>query len=53
MNAFSLTACGVLGYKYRDSENELLRMAIAGSFTNTLVEVKFHLIDTVNIRSKA
>jgi len=44
---------GAIAYKNKDNKNELLRMATAGSLTTTFVDVKFHLIDTVNIRSKA
>ena len=34
-------------------QNEILRMGVAGSLANILVETSFHFIDTVNIRSKA
>ena len=34
-------------------QNEVLRMGVAGSLANLMVESKFHFIDTVNIRSKA
>jgi hypothetical protein len=33
--------------------NDILRMGVAGSLANVLVETAFHVIDTVNIRSKA
>ena len=34
------------------SENELLRIGIAGSLANMIIETVFHIVDTVNIRSK-
>jgi hypothetical protein len=40
-------------YKSYYSENELLRIAVAGSLANLTVESSFHFVDTVNIRSKA
>jgi hypothetical protein len=36
----------------RRSESEVLRMAMAGSISNTFCEVALHFVDTVNIRTK-
>jgi hypothetical protein len=33
-------------------ENEILRMGVAGSLANVLVEAGFHFVDTVNVRLK-
>lgn len=49
------TFIGTYGYccsKYRTHENEILRMAFAGSLANLVVESTFHVVDTVNIRTK-
>ena len=32
--------------------NEIVRMGIAGSLANTIVESMFHFADTVNVRAK-
>jgi hypothetical protein len=42
-----------LAYKCKESESEVVRMAIAGCISHLLVETSFHMVDTVNIRSKA
>ena len=34
-------------------KNDLLRLAVAGSLANMIVETGFHFIDTLNIRTKA
>lgn len=33
-------------------ENEILRMGVAGSLANVIVETGFHFVDTVNVRLK-
>jgi hypothetical protein len=49
-----VVSCGsVLFYKAKDSNNEVLRFAVAGCVSNLAVESLFHFVDTVNIRSKA
>ena len=40
-------------YNARTWKNDILRIGVAGSIANMLVETSFHVIDTVNIRSKA
>jgi len=40
-------------YRNKSSTNENLRLALAGCIAVTTVETTFHMIDTVNIRSKA
>jgi uncharacterized membrane protein len=34
------------------SKSESLRLAVAGSLANTICELSFHLIDTINVREK-
>lgn len=43
---------GSASYYWRKHENEIVRMAIAGSVSNCVMECSFHFADTVNIRSK-
>ena len=33
-------------------EDEILRMGVAGSLANVIVEAGFHFVDTVNVRLK-
>ena len=40
-------------YSALNWKNDVMRMGVAGSLANLLVESKFHFIDTVNIRAKA
>lgn len=40
-------------YKALTWKNDVLRLGVAGSLANLIVESGFHFIDTVNIRSKA
>lgn len=47
-----LTAYSGASYYWRKHENEILRMAIAGSLANCVMECSCHFADTVNIRSK-
>ena len=35
-----------------NSPNEIIRMGIAGSLSNIIIEAGFHGIDTINVRSK-
>lgn len=35
-----------------DNPSELIRMGMAGSLANIIVEVGFHFVDTVNVRAK-
>ena len=52
----SSTFCGFYGYTCYDArswDNEILRMGMAGSLANIICDTSFHLVDTVNIRSKA
>ena len=49
--AFSTVYLSAL-YKFRNHENEIVRMAMAGSISNMITEVSFHFADTVNTRSK-
>ena len=46
--AYAYTCYDALNWK-----NDVLRMGVAGSLANIAVETGFHVIDTVNIRSKA
>lgn len=46
------TAYGYLCYKGRKLDNELVRMGVAGSVGNTIVECMFHFLDTINVRAK-
>jgi hypothetical protein len=39
-------------YKAKDCDSEIIRMGVAGSLGLTIVECAFHLVDTVNIRTK-
>jgi hypothetical protein len=39
--------------RYRTHSNEVVRIAIAGCISHVAVETSFHMIDTVNIKSKA
>ena len=39
-------------YKSTSIQNEGLRLGIAGSIANCMCECGFHIIDTINIRSK-
>ncbi len=45
-------AYGLVCHKSIHLENDILRMGIAGSLANVLVEAGFHFVDTVNVRSK-
>lgn len=49
--AFSTVYSATL-YQHRNHQNEIYRMALAGSLSNMIWEVGFHFADTVNIRSK-
>jgi hypothetical protein len=49
----TVSGVGYLAFKNRNHESEATRIAIAGCFANLTVETGFHMIDTVNIRSKA
>jgi len=40
-------------YHAKNWQNEILRIGIAGSLANVVVECGFHFADTVNIRTKA
>jgi hypothetical protein len=48
-----VSALSCLALKIKDSENEKIRMACAGCIAHLTVETSFHMVDTVNIRSKA
>lgn len=45
-------AYGLLCNRAITFENDILRMGIAGSLANVIVEAAFHFVDTVNVRSK-
>jgi len=34
------------------SKSDSLRLAVAGSLANSICELSFHLIDTINVREK-
>lgn len=53
MNLVFVTAIGGATYYFKDNKNEAVRVAIAGCLAHLAVESGFHMIDTVNIRSKA
>jgi len=44
---------GLAAWKAKSSPNEVVRQATAGCLSHMMVEVGFHMIDTVNISSKA
>ena len=46
------TAYGALCYSTMTHSKEAVRLGIAGSIANCICECAFHLIDTLNIRSK-
>jgi len=39
-------------HKFKDHQNELARMAMAGSLATVITDVSFHFVDTVNSRLK-
>lgn len=49
---FTLAYFGVI-YKLKDYPYEPLRIGFVGSLTNLVSECVFHVLDTVNVRSKA
>ena len=51
MSMFSLGFASVC-YNTTGLKNECLRIGIAGSIATMICECSFHIIDTVNIRSK-
>jgi len=53
VNILMVSMLSGVAYNFKDSDNEILRMAIAGCLAHTTVETSFHMVDTVNIRSKA
>ena len=53
VNVCFLSSFSLFVYKNLENENEILRIALAGCISHTTVETGFHMIDTVNIRSKA
>jgi hypothetical protein len=53
INALAVTTFGGLAYKCQGHPNENLRMAFGGCIAHVAVETSFHMMDTVNIRSKA
>ena len=53
VNGAALTGIGTFMYTFKDSKDERMRIALAGCMALTIVESAFHMVDTVNIRSKA
>ena len=53
VNLVAVTSMALLAYKFKENKNEAVRIAVAGCFSHVCVESFFHMIDTVNIRSKA
>jgi len=53
VNFFTASCYGALCYSGKEWNNDLLRLGIAGSISNMIVETSFHFIDTLNIRTKA
>lgn len=47
-----ISVYGYLSYRSIYSNNEILRMGVAGSLSNLIVESAFHFVDTVNVRAK-
>ena len=45
-------AYGLLCYKSKSHPSEAIRLGIAGSIATSVCECAFHLVDTLNIRSK-
>lgn len=43
---------GLVCHHYTDHPMEIVRMGIAGSLANLVVESMFHFVDTVNVRAK-
>lgn len=53
LTAGAFTGAYALTLKYTtDVPNEFIRMGMAGSFANVVVEAGFHFADTVNVRAK-
>ena len=53
--AVTVGFCSAYGYTCYEGtrlNNELLRMGVAGSLGNVIVESMFHFLDTVNVRAK-
>jgi hypothetical protein len=51
----AITFCSVYGglcYKGVKYPNDIIRMGIAGSLANVIIEAGFHGIDTINVRAK-
>ena len=46
------TTYGYCCYKGMSSRNEVIRMGLAGSLSNVIIEGAFHFFDTVNVRAK-
>ena len=53
VNIMTVSMLSGMVFKFKNTENEVVRMACAGCLAHTLVETSFHMVDTVNIRSKA
>ena len=45
-------AYSLVCYRSITIENEIFRMGVAGSLANTVVEAGFHVMDTINVRTK-
>ena len=53
ISAGVLTCYGAAAVHAKGWKNDILRIALAGSIANMIVECSFHFIDTLNIRTKA
>lgn len=53
VNATIIGFFGMLAFKYKNSENDCVRMMLGGGISHVAVEASFHMFDTINIRSKA
>ena len=52
-NTVAAALYGGICLKAKHSNNEVVRMGVAGSLAHGTVEALFHFVDTVNIKSKA
>ena len=49
---FTSSYLGLCYQAQNGMKNDILRMAVAGSLANSMVETSFHFLDTVNVRTK-
>lgn len=52
VSASFVTVYGITCRKTTNHPNDILRLGVAGSLANLVVESMFHFVDTVNVRAK-